>query len=205
MRTRRSLIARRTAGVGTALLIVAACSSGTKDAARTDSVAGAAAGSTAEMQSGTSVPSPGAPIVDSATAAPAASASGATAASGTMLDPNSATREQLAAVPGMSAAAADAVIAGRPYQDMLAVDKVLAKSIPSADTRKTVYAKVWKPIDLNTAKGEEILLIPGIGKRMQHEFEEYRPYKSIDQFRREIGKYVDKAEVARLEQYVTIR
>jgi len=40
---------------------------------------------------------------------------------------------------------------------------------------------------------------------MQHEFEEYRPYKSMDQFRREIGKYVDKAEVARLEQYVTIR
>jgi DNA uptake protein ComE-like DNA-binding protein len=122
-----------------------------------------------------------------------------------MLDPNGATKEQLAAVPGMTAAAADAIIAGRPYQDMVAVDKALAKSIPSAETRKTVYAKVWKPIDLNTAKGEEILLIPGVGKRMQHEFEEYRPYKSIDAFRREIGKYVDKAEVARLEQYVTIR
>ena len=63
---------------------------------------------------------------------------------------------------------------------------------------------MWKPIDLNTAKGEEILLIPGVGPRMRHEFEEYRPYKDIEQFRREIGKYVDKAEVARLEQYVTI-
>ena len=122
-----------------------------------------------------------------------------------MVDPNSATKEQLAAVPGMTAAAADAIVAGRPYQDMVAVDKALAKSIPSAETRKTVYAKLWKPIDLNTAKSEEILLIPGVGKRMEHEFEEYRPYTSIDQFRREIGKYVDKAEVARLEQYVTIR
>jgi DNA uptake protein ComE-like DNA-binding protein len=205
MRTRRSFIVRRAAGATAALFIVAACSSGSKDAARTDSVAGAAAGSTAKMQSGTSVPSPGAPIVDSAKTAPAATASGAAAASGAMLDPNSATKEQLAAVPGMTAAAADAIIAGRPYQDMIVVDKALAKSIPSADTRKTVYAKVWKPIDLNTAKGEEILLIPGIGKRMQHEFEEYRPYKSMDTFRREIGKYVDKAEVARLEQYVTIR
>jgi DNA uptake protein ComE-like DNA-binding protein len=204
MHTHRSFIDRRTVGATTLLLIVAACSSGSKDA-RTDSASAAAAGSTAEMQSGASVPNPGAPIVDSATAAPAASASGATATSGTMLDPNSATKEQLAAVPGMTAAAADAIVAGRPYQDMLAVDQVLAKSIPSAETRKTVYAKVWKPIDLNTAKGDEILLIPGIGKRMQHEFEEYRPYKSIDQFRREIGKYVDKAEVARLEQYVTIR
>ena len=205
MRTRRSLVARRSAGAISSLLLVAACSSGSKDAARTDSAAAAAAGNTAMMESGASVPSPGAPIVDSAKAAPAASASGATAASGSMLDPNSATKEQLAAVPGMTAAAADAIVAGRPYQDMVAVDKALAKSIPSAETRKSVYAKVWKPIDLNTAKGEEILLIPGVGKRMQHEFEEYRPYKSIDVFRREIGKYVDKAEVARLEQYVTIR
>lgn len=205
MHTRRSLIARRAAGATSLLLVVAACSGGAKSDARTDSAAGAAAGNTAEMQSGASVPNPGAPIVDSAQAAPVGTASGATAAAGTMLDPNSATKEQLAAVPGMTAAAADALIAGRPYQDMVAADKALAKSIPSADTRKTVYAKVWKPIDLNTAKGEEILLIPGIGKRMQHEFEEYRPYKSIDQFRREIGKYVDKAEVARLEQYVTLK
>jgi DNA uptake protein ComE-like DNA-binding protein len=64
---------------------------------------------------------------------------------------------------------------------------------------------MWKPIDLNTASDEEILLIPGVGPRMQHEFEEYRPYNSIERFRREIGKYVDSAEVARLERYVTIR
>jgi hypothetical protein len=40
---------------------------------------------------------------------------------------------------------------------------------------------------------------------MLREFKEYRPYTSMDQFRREIGKYVDKAEVARLEQYVYIK
>jgi hypothetical protein len=40
---------------------------------------------------------------------------------------------------------------------------------------------------------------------MRHEFEEYRPYRDLAQFRREIGKYVDDAEVARLEKYVTIR
>ena len=43
-----------------------------------------------------------------------------------MLDPNTATKEQLVAVPGMTAAAADALIAGRPYRDMVAVDKALA-------------------------------------------------------------------------------
>jgi hypothetical protein len=32
----------------------------------------------------------------------------------------------------------------------------------------------------------------------------YRPYTSIEQFRREIGKYVDGNEVARLESYITL-
>jgi DNA uptake protein ComE-like DNA-binding protein len=60
-------------------------------------------------------------------------------------------------------------------------------------------------ININTATDAQILAIPGMGPRMLREFKEYRPYTSIEQFRREIGKYVDKAEVARLEQYITIR
>ena len=48
------------------------------------------------------------------------------------------------------------------------------------------------------------MLIPGMTSRMAHEFEEYRPYSSLEQFRREIGKYVDTTEVARLEQYVFV-
>ncbi|HEX8671291.1 MAG TPA: hypothetical protein VF710_05355, partial [Longimicrobium sp.] len=110
-------------------------------------------------------------------------------AAGAMVDPNTATREQLTAA-GLDAAAADALIQGRPYADMLAVDRVLAPRLGEAQ-RKAVYAKVWKPIALNSASKEEILLIPGVGPRMQHEFEEYRPYRNIEQFRREIGKYVD--------------
>jgi DNA uptake protein ComE-like DNA-binding protein len=61
------------------------------------------------------------------------------------------------------------------------------------------------PININTATDAEILKIPGVGPRMLHEFKEYRPWTSIAQFRREIGKYVDKAEVARLEKYVVIK
>ena len=61
-------------------------------------------------------------------------------------------------------------------------------------------------LNLNTATGDEFkAAVPGLGDRMVHEFEEYRPYRNIEQFRREIGKYVDQAEVARLERYVTIR
>jgi DNA uptake protein ComE-like DNA-binding protein len=59
-------------------------------------------------------------------------------------------------------------------------------------------------MDLNTASSEDMLTIPGVGDRMVHEFEEYRPYVDMAQFRREIGKYVDDNEVARLERYFVI-
>jgi DNA uptake protein ComE-like DNA-binding protein len=62
-----------------------------------------------------------------------------------------------------------------------------------------------KKVNINTATDAEILAIPGMGPRMLREFKEYRPYTSIEQFRREMGKYVDKAEVARLEQYIEIK
>ncbi len=63
---------------------------------------------------------------------------------------------------------------------------------------------VFLPIKLNSASDEDILSIPGVGRRMLHEFKEYRPYGNIQQFRREIGKYVDDDELARLERYVTV-
>lgn len=121
-----------------------------------------------------------------------------------LLDPNSATREQLAAVPGVDTAVVRIIVTGRPFADMVAVDRALAARLDSAQ-RRAVYARIFKPIDLNRAKGEEILLIPGVGRRMRREFEEYRPYRNIEQFRREIGKYVDDKEVARLERYVSIK
>jgi DNA uptake protein ComE-like DNA-binding protein len=103
----------------------------------------------------------------------------------------------------MNAALASAVVAGRPYENMLAVDALLAPQLGEPE-RDAVYGRLWKPIDLNSASEEEIMLIPGVGAEMAEEFEEYRPYRAIEEFRREIGKYVDEAEVARLEQYVTI-
>jgi DNA uptake protein ComE-like DNA-binding protein len=60
-------------------------------------------------------------------------------------------------------------------------------------------------LNLNEATGDDYLAaIPGFGNRMVREFLEYRPYISIQQFRREIGKYVDEAQVAEYEQYVYV-
>lgn len=120
------------------------------------------------------------------------------------LDPNTATREELASLPGMDSSAVNAVVSRRQFDNMLAVDRALASHLTEAE-RDSLYTRVWIPINLNTASDQEILLIPGVGNRMLREFKEYRPYNSIERFRREIGKYVDSAEVARLERYVTIQ
>jgi DNA uptake protein ComE-like DNA-binding protein len=124
-----------------------------------------------------------------------------TTTGGSMLDPNAASAAELAAVPGLNATVASSIVSGRPHANMVAVNRLLPRTLTDQQ-RDSVYARIWKPIDLNKATDEEILLIPGVGSRMLHEFKEYRPYTSIEQFRREIGKYVDKTELARLEQYV---
>lgn len=71
----------------------------------------------------------------------------------------------------------------------------------SQSTASTNLTKV----NLNTATGDDfIAAIPGLGNRMVREFMEYRPYISIQQFRQEIGKYVDEAQVAEYETYVYV-
>lgn len=59
-------------------------------------------------------------------------------------------------------------------------------------------------LNLNTATREDFLTVPNVGERMVHEFFEYRPYVSIQQFRQEIGKYVSAEEVAAYEQFVFV-
>ena len=60
-------------------------------------------------------------------------------------------------------------------------------------------------LNLNTVSGDELLAaIPNFPNRMVREFQEYRPYISIQQFRKEIGKYVDDAQVAEYEKYVYV-
>jgi DNA uptake protein ComE-like DNA-binding protein len=120
-----------------------------------------------------------------------------------VVDPNLADRAALRALPHVTDALADAIIAARPYTTAAALDAVVAKTLGEAQ-RAELYARLFRQINLNTASRAEIMLVPGMTSRMAHEFEEYRPYTSLEQFRREIGKYVDAAEVARFEQYVFI-
>ena len=121
-----------------------------------------------------------------------------------LVNPNLATVAELTAVDGLSGPAAEAIVAERPYLDMASLHAVVSRHVSAGDI-ETVYRGMWVPIDLNAATKDEIMLIPGVGERMHHEFEEYRPYPALARFHREIAKYVDDAELARLEQYVYVR
>ena len=120
----------------------------------------------------------------------------------TIVDANLIREADLAKLPHMTPALAKAVVAKRPFKTVKDLDAALS-SLSKAD-RAELYTKVFVPINLNTATDEEILLIPMVGNRMLREFKEYRPYAALAQFHREIGKYVDAAELARLEQYVYV-
>ncbi|MEY4965437.1 MAG: Photosystem 12 kDa extrinsic protein [Pseudomonadota bacterium] len=117
-----------------------------------------------------------------------------------LLNPNTATEAQLGSMPHFNAPLAQAVIAKRPFAAPTDLDKVLAGSLNETQ-RQQLYTRLFVPLNLNTATADDIMLIPGMSRRMMGEFREYRPYRSIGQFRHEIGKYVNKDEVARLERY----
>ena len=137
---------------------------------------------------------------------PADSESAPGAAAGAMpalLNPNLASQDQLASVAGVTPEAAAALAGGRPYLTASDFHAALADAV-GGDAAVAAYGALWLPINLNDATTAEILLIPGVGERMAHEFEEYRPYADMEQFRREIGKYVDDDEVERLAGYVYV-
>jgi DNA uptake protein ComE-like DNA-binding protein len=121
----------------------------------------------------------------------------------TVIDANLATEDELRSVPHLTTALVSQIVSRRPFKTTTELNAVLSPAL-SKEQLAQVYERIFVPLNLNTASKEEILLIPRMGNRMLHEFEEYRPYKGLAQFRREIGKYVDDKELARLEQYVFV-
>lgn len=124
---------------------------------------------------------------------------------GALLDPNVATADTLKKATALGEQAIAALIAKRPFASIVELDTLLGAEGVSREQRTAAYRQMFIHVNLNAASNAELLLIPGVGRRMAHEFEEYRPYDGgLPEFRREIGKYVDGKEVARLEQYVFV-
>ena len=116
---------------------------------------------------------------------------------------NTATNEEILLVPGAGRRMTIEFPEYRPWKTWAQFDKEISKYVGQEATDK-LKQYVFIPVKLNTATDEDILSIPGAGTRMVREFKEYRPWKTKEQFDREIGKYVGAKETARLWRYVVI-
>ncbi|HXF75198.1 MAG TPA: hypothetical protein VNN13_03825 [Methylomirabilota bacterium] len=120
-----------------------------------------------------------------------------------LVNPDIATEKELLTLPYLNASLVKTILDHRPFSSMAEFNALLSKSLKKEQLAE-LYRKIFVQLNLNSASDEEILMIPGVGPRMLREFKEYHSYTSMEQFRKEIGKYVDKKEVGRLERYVTL-
>jgi len=137
--------------------------------------------------------------------------------------------ETLKQIPGVDDTIANELIAARPYgtndaflaklATYLTADQmtfapnylegyVPVEATPEATASVEVTAEAtvepFARFNMNTSTGDDFLTIPGMNNRMVREYMEYRPYVSILQFRKEIGKYVGDEQVAAWEPYVYV-
>lgn len=117
---------------------------------------------------------------------------------------NTGTREEIMLIPGAGARMVREFGEYRPWKSWAQFDKEISKYVGMPETNR-LKQYVFIPVNLNTGTDEDILSIPGAGARMVREFKEYRPWKTQAQFEKEIGKYVNNKEVARLWRYVVIQ
>jgi len=111
-------------------------------------------------------------------------------------------------IPGVDANKLRALKAGRPWKSFEQFQADFGKATnPTEATRVEQY--VFIPIDLNTWTDPIMDSFAGIGvgtRQWKREFAEYRPWTSMEQFEREISKYLRgrPQELKRLERYVII-
>jgi DNA uptake protein ComE-like DNA-binding protein len=130
-----------------------------------------------------------------ATTVPAATSAATSASTATQSATAAATEDPATIAPAATQAATD---------DTAATTAATAEATAEATGTSQTAAQTVTKLNLNTATAEDFVTIPNVGQRMVREFMEYRPYTSIQQFRREIGKYVDAAQVAEYEKYVYV-
>lgn len=121
-----------------------------------------------------------------------------------LMDANVAGEKELLALPHMTAAIVKGLLERRPFMSITDLNAFLLGQKLTQAQANDIYRKAFIHVNLNTGTEAEILLIPGAGARMAHEFEEYRPWRTWAQFDKEISKYVGQPETDRLKQYVFI-
>jgi len=121
-----------------------------------------------------------------------------------VVDANFAPEKDLLAFPNMTPEIVKGLIEKRPFASITDLNAYLLSQKLTPEQAMQFYGKAFIHINLNTATPDEILLVPGAGKRMVREFAEYRPWRNYAQFDKEIGKYVGQEATDRLKQYTFI-
>ena len=112
---------------------------------------------------------------------------------------------QPSAVAATSAEPATTVATSATSPAIAATNAAPAAADVTSTAPDSTLATATTKLNLNTVAEDQLMsTIPGFSSRMVREFMEYRPYISIQQFRKEIGKYVDADQVAMYEQYVYV-
>jgi DNA uptake protein ComE-like DNA-binding protein len=119
------------------------------------------------------------------------------------LNLNTATAEEIRLIPRAAGRMAREFEEYRPWKSFAQFDKEIGKYVDQNEVNR-LKQYVFIPLDLNAATDEQFKTIPNVGANMIREFKEYRPWKTKAQFDKEIGKYVDAKEVARLWRYMVI-
>ena len=121
-----------------------------------------------------------------------------------VVDANTVPEADLLKMPNLTPAIVKVLLEKRPFNSIVELNKLLLEQGLRQEQANELYTKAFVHVNLNTATNEEILLIPGAGRRMTIEFPEYRPWVSWAQFDREISKYIGQEATDKLKQYVFI-
>jgi hypothetical protein len=124
------------------------------------------------------------------------------------VDVNRGSDAELMLIPGVDAAKLRAIKAGRPWKTFADFQAAVAKATPATEAAR-IEQYLFIPIALNSFTDEAFDTFASIGvgtRQWKREFREYRPWTTMEQFDREIGKYLRNrpTELKRLARYVII-
>ena len=124
------------------------------------------------------------------------------------VDANRGTDAEMALIPGTDAKKIAAIKAGRPWKAFDQFQTAVAKATNASEAAR-LEQYLFIPIELNTFTEATMDSFASIGvgtRQWKREFAEYRPWTSMEQFNREISKYLRSRpkELQRLARYVII-
>ena len=121
-----------------------------------------------------------------------------------LVEPNVAADSTMAALPHMNAAIAQTLREAKPILSVVTLDSLLASKSLTKAQRAELFGKMFVHVDVNRGTDAELLLIPGVDATKLKAIKAGRPYTTFAQFQTALGKSMNAAEVARIEQYVFI-